>query len=185
MAQTRPPAHRLALFLTLALGIACAVAPPARAQLPGQAYLLLQGPSTRSTYRFAVGESLEWRLRGEEESFAAPIARLFPESNAIQLGGLLLSLDAIASVRHARRSVGWKNYLRIQGAANILFAGGALAIRDVRDNQLGFALGAMAVSGVMVLVGSIDRYVERDIGKRYVLVVAGGDLRESDDPDRG
>lgn len=180
MAQTRPPARRLALALALAcLGLAAARAQP-------EPYLLLQGPSSRTTYRFAVGETLEWRLRGEPEAFTATIARLFPESNAIQLEGLLLSVDSIAGVRHERRGAGLRTYLRFQGIANLAFLGGGVAFsEEIRDRQAGFVAVAAAVSGAMVLAGSVNRHARREIGPRYLLSVAGGDLRVGDDPERG
>ena len=179
MAQARPASRRVSLLAVLSLaGLVLAQAQPAP-------YLLLQGPSTRTTYRFRRGEVLEWRLRGERELFAAPIVRLFPEANAVQLGDLLVSADAIAAVRHPRRSRGIKNYLRIQGLVNFGFIGAGLLISDTRENQLGFLAGAAGVSGLMILFGSVDRYAERDIGRRYLLTVAGGDLRVGDDPERG
>lgn len=180
MAQARSPAYRLALALAVAcLGLGLAQAQP-------RPYLLLQGPSQRTTYRLEVGERLEWRLRGEGEEFSAPITRLFPESNAIQLEGLLLSLDQIASIRHERRSVGIKRFLRIQGLVNLVLTSGSVAFsEDVRSNQLGTVLVASVVSGAMVLFGSVDRHARREIGDKYLLTVAGGDLRVGDDPDRG
>lgn len=153
-----------------------------------QAYLLMQGPRKSNTYRFAVGETVEWRLKGEPERFSAKIQAVYPESQAIRLDDLLLRLDQIAEMRYLRRGRGWRGYLRAQGAFNLVVVGGAVAFsRQVRREQQGFALGAAIVSAGMVAAGNIDRYHRPrfQAGGKFVLKIAGGDLRESDDPNRG
>ena len=164
------------------------VACSAQATAQAQPYLLVQGPSKAKTYRFAVGESVEWRLRGEGDFFSARIQALYPESQAIRLDDLLLSLDQLAEMRYPRYGEGLRGYLRAQGIFNLAVVGGAVAFsRDVRRDQPRFAAGAAAFSGLMVAVGFIKRRHRPTFGEggRYVLKVAGGDLREADDPDRG
>ena len=169
----------------LALLFSCAAA---RALAQAQPYLLLQGPSSGKTERIQVGQRMEWRLRGEGDFFLATVERLLPEAQAVQLGAMLVRVVDIAEVRFEStgRGAGYKRYLRIQGLVNLVAIGLALADPNVRTNQRGFVRGAAGVSAAMVLTSLTGNRKRRAIGPgtRYVLSVAGGDLRRSDDPNR-
>ena len=175
MAQAPPPAHVGLLPLTLALLLAVATGVLAQAQtIPP--YLLLQGPSAKKSQRYLLGERIVVRFRGEDEFFPLTIKALYPDARAVLLGENLIQLADIAAVRHPNRP-GIKRYLQIQGLVNIVATGlAALADREVRERQTGFALGAVVVSGAMVTYGSVDRYRTRLVGtgKSYVLAIGGG-----------
>jgi len=148
-----------------------------------QPYLLLQGPTTKKTYRFLRGQTLEWRLLGEEEFFDARINELFPESQAIRIDDMILTMDKIAEVRHRKRGAGLRTYLFAQGLFNLAFIGGYSAFpSEDRDRQKSFLIIATAVSAAMVAVGKFGKIATREVGpnSRYLLKVAGGDLRKGD-----
>jgi len=152
-----------------------------------QPYLLLQGPNDRTTYRFQVGQQLEWRLAGEEELFSARITALYPEAQSIRLDDLLLSLESIASVRFVKKGAGLRRYLQVQGIFNLGVIGIASAAGGLAEGQQTFASVTAAASALMVTLGSVGRRRQRELGanSRFILQVAGGDLRLGDDPNRG
>ncbi len=148
-----------------------------------QPYLLLQGPSEGKTYRFTKGQEIEWRLNGEEEFFSARIIDLFPESQTIRIDDIILSISNIAAVRHRKRGAGLREYLQGQGIANLAILGGFTAFsKRARNEQKSFMIVAAVVSTAMVVIGSIGKQAVRDVNSdgRYILKVAGGDLREGD-----
>lgn len=176
-------ARRWTAWLSLAAGLALG---PVLAEAQRQPYLLLQGPSERQTYRFAAGERLEWRFVGEEEFFSARLVEAYPESQAVRVDDLLVPVDRIAAVRHPRRAQGLRAYLRIQGGINVAYSLGAVALSPdyrVPGARRAFALSAAAVGAVMHALGRIGRYATRELteGGDYVLLAAGGDLRDGDD----
>ena len=181
---TRPAVFWLVALCYLVVGFGESL------QAQEQPYLLLQGPSPRTTYRFPLGSTVEVKLAGEEDFFTARIVELFPESQAIRLDDLLLSFNKISEIRVRRKGSGFRRYLQIQGLVNLGIIGLVTAFdRDTRTvpERRNFAVGAAVVNAVMVVVGSIDHYAERSVreGSPYVLKVAGGDIRQTDDPDRG
>ncbi|MFK8056875.1 MAG: hypothetical protein AB8F78_12200 [Saprospiraceae bacterium] len=152
-----------------------------------QPYLLLQGPTKAKTYRFMKGQSLEWRLQGEEEFFSARINELYPESQSIRIDDMILSMGKIAEVRHRRRGAGVRGYLQGQGIAALVFIGGFSAFpSEDRDRQTNFLISAAVVSAAMIVVGSVDKNASREFGpnSKYVLKIAGGDLRKGDNGER-
>ena len=190
MAQTRPTAlnyvrpilRHILLGVVLALSCGCAVLAQA------DSYLLLQGPRSGSTYRFALGQQLEWTIVGEEdEPFTARILELYPESQAVRLGDFILSLDDIASVRFRRRGQGLRTFLQAQGMFNLALIGIVSVAGGLADGQRNFAISTASISAAMVTAGSVGRRRTRRFGanSRFVLSVAGGDLRKADDPNRG
>lgn len=170
--------NRLILVLLFLSGIACA------AFAQRQPYLLMQGPSEKKTYRFLRGEVLLWRLQGEDEFFDARIMELFPESQAIRIDDMILPMGRIAALRFRKRSAGIRGYLQGQGIVNLALLGGFAAFSErARTEQKGFMIVATAVSAAMVGVGSVGKNAHREFGmnSRYLLKVAGGDIRSSDD----
>jgi len=182
MAQTAEATRRRIFLLFLALATVCGAA-----LAQDQPYLLLQGPSSRSTYCFAKGTPLEWRLAGEDELFVARITDLFPESQAVRLEDLIVSLSNIESVRFPRRGAGLRTYAVAQGSFNLAVIGVVSLAGGLAGGQKNFAIGSAAASGAMVLYGLIGRRRTRKLGANssFVLTVAGGDITKSDDPDRG
>ena len=151
-------------------------------------YLLLQGPTERTTMRFQLGDVLEFWLVGEDESFTARINALYPEAQAVRIDDYILSMDQIASIRYEKPGSGFRRYLMGQGITNLVIIGVAyLASRPVRQNQQSFVIGSSFFSTAMVVIGSTGRRKRRNFssGSKYLLSVGGGDLRLSDDPNRG
>jgi len=145
-------------------------------------YLLLQGPSEKKTYRFFRGQELTWKLKGENEFFTARIRDLYPESQSVRIGDMILSMEKIISIRHLKRGVGVRRYVKNQGITNLLIVCGfTLFSRRARQNQAGFLGISAAVSAIMVAIGS-DTKSTRELGGQssFVLKVAGGDIREGD-----
>ncbi len=156
----------------------------ASAQL--QPYLLLQGPSGSKTYRFVRGQELEWRFHGEDEFFSARIIDFYPESQTIRIDDILVSINKFAEVRYRKNGAGLKKYLQGQGLVNLVFLGGFTAFsKRTRREQKNFLIVAAIVSAAMVIYGSFGRYVSREVGpnQRYLLKIAGGDLRLRDGRD--
>jgi len=169
---------RLLAFITLLI---CGSAISVMAQQ--QPYILLQGPTEKKTYRFMKGQELTVRLQGEVEFFTARIIDLFPESQTIRLDDMIISTAKIAELRHRKRSAGMRSYLQIQGAINLALIGGFSAFpSEDRDNQKNFLIGTAIASAVMILAGSFGKYATHEFGpnSRYLLKIAGGDLREGD-----
>ena len=171
--------------LMLTLLFICGLAYAAVAQM--QPYLLLQGPGEKKTYRFMKGQELTLRLVGESEFFSARIKEVYPESQTLRVDDIILSIGKIAAIRHRRRGAVLRGYLQVQGFINLAVIGGYSAFpSEDRDRQKGFLIGAAVVSAAMVVIGSIDKYATREFGRnsRYVLSIAGGDIREGDDGER-
>ncbi len=157
------------------------------AEAQQQPYLVVQGPTRRASYRFEVGEQIELRLVGEEETFTARINQLFPESQTVRLDDYILSLSSIASMKFKRKGAGLRGYLIGQGGANLVIIGLVSVAGGLEPGQGNFAKIAAGVNGAMVVAGLIGRNkrVNFQQDTRYVLRVAGGDLRKHDDVERG
>ena len=164
------------LLVALLLSFNCFVVPMS-AQL--EVRLLVQGPTANNSAQFKVGDALLWRLRGEEEFWRGRIVALYPESNAIRINDMLLSIEEIEglSYRNQGRFVGLRSALRMASLVNLAVIGLVTAASpQVRREQKNFAIGAAAASAALVGIGSVNLRSQRQVGptRRYQLVITGG-----------
>lgn len=130
---------------------------------------------------------MEVRFRGEDEFFPLRLNELYPDAQAALLGENLVRLSDIAAVRVFNPRRGIKTYCLVQGVVNLVTIGLAVLLdRTVREEQAQFAGAAAAVSGAMVLFGSVDRVKTRDVSAdgRYLLAIGGGVRAMEEAPER-
>ncbi len=128
---------------------------------------------------------LEWRFVGEDELFSAPFRGAFPESQSVLISDILIGVDKIAEVRYKHENR-FQAYTRVQGPLIAIISGIGLAVPSLRQRQGNFLVGTATTGVLLTLFGNIGRYRRREVGptKAWQLHVAGGDLREADDPER-
>lgn len=116
----------------------------------GQKMLLLERANRAHTTKFYVGQSLHFRLAGEEDYwYERSITDILPESNTLLLDNFPVKVSDIAALRVHRQPI-----YRIIGGALATF-GATLALAATvgrfgyndRDLQLGKLYGTAAASG--------------------------------------